>query len=494
MTPRRSRESGGGFGRIAQGAVWALASQAGIFVAQFAYSGLTARIFRPADFGGLAGAFSLQALLILLTTIGLPSFVLMKAEFTRQDIVRVRGTAFVGGAVAAGLLLAIGPVWLRVLGVPEGLIYLPLLAVGIVVNALATAESALFRREARLRADAVMLLATSMLGIASAAVMAVVTRDQRALAVAPLVTALATLAVSRLARRAHYSQSAGAGWGEILRYTARVSGQNVVLYLIRETPSWAMGRVFGAATLGQMNRGQGLTYMPSLGLANAFARVMQPHWRTINQPGDLSRTRRDAVTITGSAAFPVFAIVAALSAEIVVLWLGPGWELAAALVPALAVAAAVHVPFQVLVHSFEMRAQFREVRAVLLLRLAVLVGAIGAAVLLQSPQVVVAGMAVTSFVSLVTLAGLSGSDGQGRTEQIRAVLNPTFWAAVIGASAHAGAVLTAALLPGASPALRLLLGGACGALAWAVTFRWQRVARILAERGIRLPRALVWLP
>jgi lipopolysaccharide exporter len=477
-----------------RGAGWSLAAQLTVGIGQIVYSGITARVFTPTEFGGFAAALSLQGVLMLLANTGLPSVVLKERDLTRRDVRRVRAYGLIGGLVAAVGYLLLSPVWLSVLNAPSGAVYVPLLAIALVLAPVASIESALLRREGRAFADSTVIVAAFVLPSAVGVCVALAFREAWALA---LVTALYPVALgvgATLNRRDRYRAPGGAGRKSLLSFATTVSAQNLIFLVLGQLPGWAVSAVLGPTSLGHYARATTLAGIPSTSLASALSRAVQPHWRKLADETTTARAMRDTAILTSSLALPLFATLVVVGPSLTSVWLGPGWEEAAVIVPWLAASCGLQVPFSVLANSLEMRGFFRAVRASQVGLASGLLAGLSLFLISRDVQVA-AGATVLSQACglLVLLLAMAKSSFLRKQSLLGAIAVPLAWAAVVGTAGLGGvaAVQTWGMsIGGSHDVAAVLAGGLAAASAWVISLRWQPVSAVMAERGMRVPRFL----
>jgi lipopolysaccharide exporter len=477
-----------------RGVGWMIATQAIVGVGQFAYSAVTARIFTPAEFGSFAAALALQALLILLTTTGLPSLILRETALTKTDVAWIRFYALVGGVLAATLFLLLGPYWILLLGAPDGTQFFGLLAVALVLGPLAAVEASLLRRESRPGADSTTFLLAFTISALAAIAVALSVREAWALALVTVLNPVVLGASSALLRKTRWLEQGTSRHGRFLGFAWKVSAQNVVFLLIGQSPAWVLSATLGAAALGNYSRASTLLSTPAASLLNAINRAVQPHWRKLSEAQVISMAMRDVTVLTSNLTFSLFAVLAVLGPNLAAIWLGPGWGVVGELVPWLAIAFAVQVPFTVLVTSLEMRSRFTIVRLGQVGQVAGLLVGLGLFIFTGDAHMAAAAAAlsqVTGFVML--LAAMRKSSHLTFGSLFWAAGLPALWGFGVAVVAWAGLSLSHLLswrLLGSLILAEVAAGAALALVFWAVTFRWQPASAILSARGIRLPKIL----
>lgn len=478
--------------RTSRGITWTLGGQLITSVGQFLYSGITARIFTPAEFGGFAAALSLMGVLTLLTTTGLPSYVLKEPVLSRQQVQRLRTLAVVGGLATTGIFVLVSPFWLMVLNAQEGYAYLPLLAAGQALGPISAVESALLRREMQPARDSTSLVLAFLLANGCGLLFALFFGQAWTLALALVLQPLFLTLAARFLQQVQPQQGEQLDYGLVFGFTRRITLQNVGFLLLQKMPEWTMSSVLGAAALGNFSKGSSLSQMPSTALSAALNRVVQPRWRFFTETDLADKASRDAGLLAAAVSFPVFGFVAFNATTIVALWLGEGWDEAGVLASYVAIAAALSVPFGVLANSLEMRGNFRPVRIAQVWMLLATVPPLALLILTRDVRWGAGALVSSQLVALVIVA-IWPSTARTRLKLGRQLLSLALWTTAISASGFAAATQ----LPEfgredhvIAQLTALSVAGAVSVFLWLATFRWHGTTRVLQRRGFKIPKLL----
>lgn len=479
-----------------RGISWTLGCQLITSIGQFAYSGVTARMFTPAEFGGFAAALSLMSVLALLTTTGLPAYVLKEPSLGKQQILHLRLLAALGGLATAAIFLVLAPLWLSTLNADVGMVFLPLLTVGQALGPSSAVESALLRRELQPKRDALSLLTAFLVANFCAVAFALAVDQAWTLALAVAMQPILLAIMARLLQVSQQPRGGSLQFRSVFGFTRRITVQNVGFLLLQRLPEWAISGVLGAAALGQFSKGASLSQMPATALSSALNRVVQPHWRFMPETDVADKASRDAALLAAGISFPVFGIVAANATTIVDLWLGPGWKEAGLLASYVAVGAGLSVPFGVIANGYEMRSNFRPVRCAQWCMLLALIPPLG--LLAWTREIHWAAVAfVVSQLVAISVVVLWPSTARMRLKLAKQLLAVALWTAFISASGvWASQWLTT---PGSENQvvedLTRLTAACCFSLfLWLVTFRWHETNRVLQRRGFKIPKLLGGTP
>jgi len=474
--------------RVGRGILWVTVAQVAMIVGQFGLGAVTARVFAPEVFGWYAAALSLQAIFVMATTTGVPSYVLMRPHLSHGDVARMRAWTAIAALVTAGAFWVVLPWWLELLRAPGGVVFAPVLAVAQCLTPPAALELALVRRQRKSGADAAIYGGAGLAGLIVAAVATIQTQAPQSLAAAPLIAAFLTLPLALLAQgRGRRGDAVGPALEparKTVRYLAGVSGVNAVHFTITQIPTWVLSTTFGPRILGFYSRATSLTSTAASGVSTSLMRVVQPYWRDREPGPSLERALSDALRVSSGIAISLFSVVAVLAPDFVAVWLGEGWEIAGRFAIPLALGAAAQVPFAVLTGAYEMKARLRAVRNAQVAMLALGgLGAAGAAAGLDS-LAVVSIFAAMPWAGLLWLIARSGHTRGARLHI--ADLGPSlWWAAILAAASFAGSYAAhhfEVSVLGSTHLASLLAGGILAVAAAALTIKRHPLASVLRER------------
>lgn len=473
------------FALAANGIKWMLLAQMLTSGGQLAYAALTARAFPPALFGAFAAALSLQGIITLLTTTGLPSYVLKQKCLSYRSARGIRWLALAGGGIACALFLALSTPWLAILRASAGDVFIPVLAVAQGLTPIAAVESSIMRRSGKSYLDATNLFSAFLVANGTGAALIVMNGQSWTLAIAAAIYPVALYLGSILLNRSALPDGDTVMIREVLSFSRKITAQNVVFLVLQQLPSWVLSGRAGAASLGHFSRAATLTGMPATAISTAINRGLQPHWRKLSD-SNTDRAIRDSVILASAVSFPLFAVLAVQAEPLIQLWLGPMWSESASFVPLLAVAYGLSIPFTVVANSSEMRGLFRPVR---IAQLAMAIGLVpGLAVLFVSgqPMWAGAGMALSQVLGMLTLLiQLPWIKRTAIIETLVAMTRQLCWAGLTCGTGFIVAMLASAkgfVLFDSRNITELSVGLLASALTWSATYRWNDMRTIIRDR------------
>lgn len=333
--------------RAASGLRWSYLGFATLMVVNLVYTAVISRLLDPAAFGLMALANLVVLFAQLFARMGIASALVQKPELSKDDI---RAASTAGVALGAACFIAIwvlSPAISDLFRQPALSPVMRALGVSFIFQGFATTAMGLLRRQLRFRELSLINVGTYVLGylvvgIGSAllgagvwSLVAAALVNQGSLAIWQY--ALAPHPVRPVVRWKPYRAVCG--------YGMRLSGAHVLDYVGSNLDTFTVGRVASTAVVGQYSRAYYLVFQPFRNyITQALTTVLFPHLSRIQD--DSARLRRAYLSVLllgGILLFPAGAGIAVAARELVLVLLGPQWDLAATIVPWFALAGACSV-------------------------------------------------------------------------------------------------------------------------------------------------------
>ena len=324
---------------LASYTAWMLGAQLGTAVLQFGYAGITSRLVPDTGFGTVAVALSLTALVSLFAQGGLGDAAARMPELAPGKVSYLVLIA-IGLGVVAGLLVALlARPWAVLWDVPDAVGPIKLVAVATFLAPLSGLLLGLLRRLGGFRVLAISMVATAAGGMAIGVIAVILSPGPLTLLVSPVASSLLLTVVSLILTRRHWWARPDAGATRAdLGFAWRVVGLTMLSYLSGNIGRWSVSRWVGIDTLGQWNRADVLTAIPIEQGRGALTQAVYPEFR--HDIGVQSRTRQawtDYLLLVAWVFFPVAAVLAGAAPIATAILFGPGWGLAAAIAPLVAI-------------------------------------------------------------------------------------------------------------------------------------------------------------
>lgn len=479
-------------GEIAKGAAWMVLFRLLDRSIGIVSTAILARLLLPADFGLVAMAMSIIAVIELATTFSFEIALIQKADPQREHydtawtlniIVGAVGAlviaalalptaAFYGDARLAPVMLAIASTWL--------------------FSGFENVGTVDFRRAMNFSAEFRLMAIRRLISFAVTMVAALTLGSYWALIIGTATARLAGVVLSYLMQPFRPRLSL-ARTRELFSFSGWMLANNIAGVILGKVPHFAVGRLFGAQSLGAYTVGAEIAHLAYTELIAPINRATFPGYaRLAGDPPAFRRICLDATAAILLIVLPVTIAVAVLAAPIVRVLLGSQWAEAAPIIQVLAFAGAVSAVTSNNVAVYLALGRPHLATSIFVVRLMMVLVAIA---LLVGPH----GMLGVAWAELLASVGSLAISLPVlfRTLKLRSLdYLGHLWRPLL-ASALTGAVMVAVLqwLPGqeslASALVGLLVAGPVGALSyvllvavlWRLSGRPQTVEVLLAARA-----------
>ena len=327
------------------GLSWVYSATAAGAVMQLVYTAVMGRLLPPADFGLVAMALIVQRFGTYFAEMGVGQALIQKPDLDEGDV-RVGFTTSVLLGLLFGLaIVGAAPLAAVFFETPAVTPVVRVLALSFVFSSLGRVATSLLRRELRFKALSGVEFATHAVAFLGVGIgMALLGFGVWSLVGAQIAQGLLQ-SVLAFAARPH-SLVPLFVWTRaraIYGYGARVSVISFLEFLGGSLDSLLIGRYAGSQPLGHYNRAFLLVNLPFQQVVTGLSGVLFPAFSRVQD--DLDRLRgayRSSIGIMAAFLLPAAAGLAAAAPEVILVVLGPEWDLAAAVLPALAIAASLN--------------------------------------------------------------------------------------------------------------------------------------------------------
>jgi O-antigen/teichoic acid export membrane protein len=328
-------EGKGGLGRtVTNSALWVVLEQWSTKFVSLAMFALMARLLAPEDFGLLALATAFIAVLKSFVDSGFSKALIQKKELGEKDAATAFWTSLAISVVLYGLLVLTAPMIASAMDVPELELVLIVLGATLPISALSRIPAALLSREFAFKSLSVRAIAGTLAGSVVALPMALLGAGVWALVAQTIVETLTAVIVLWTATswRPGFSYSFTA-----LRSLGKTGisllGIDLLDTVQAQIDKFIVGALFSTTELGVYSLAQRLGVALQEVITTVIARLSLPTFSRVQE--DLPRVHRifrQLTFTTATVSFPVFALVAVLSTQLIPFVFGPGWEEAIPLV------------------------------------------------------------------------------------------------------------------------------------------------------------------
>jgi len=283
------------------------------------------RVLTPSDFGLVAMAMAVVALLELMGAFGFDS-----ALIQRQDTARSHFDTAWTFNVIFGVCIAL---FLVAMAVPAAAFYreprleqmLPVLAIGAVIGGFENIGTVAFRKELNFRMEFIYLFIKRIAVFAVVITLALTLRSFWALIFATIAGKAMAVIISYLLHpyRPRFSLAAR---GDLFNFSKWLFISNLIQFLHSRSTDFILGRTVGAYGLGVYNLAAEISAMPSTELIAPLNRAVYPAYAQLAKVRDKLLARfLEVYGLINLISFPVALGLFCLSDLVVALLLGPQW-------------------------------------------------------------------------------------------------------------------------------------------------------------------------
>lgn len=292
---------------------------------------ILARLLVPSDYGIIAMVAVLIAFVTLIRDIGLTQAMAQSPDLSAEQANGLFWTSIgVTGLLVIGTVAA-APILAWFYGTPELIGVVLVLAVVFFVAGLAVMPQAILARQMSFRRIVTAETVGTIAGVVTAVALAAAGAGYWALVALQAVRTLVTTAM--LWASCHWMPGRprrSSGIGHLLQFGWRVTRFNLLTFISRNSDDVLVGWRWGAGELGQYSAAYRVLLLPLSQINEPLSRVALPTLARLRSDPD--RYRLAYLRIVGVAlaiTVPAMAVAAASADWIIVVMLGPGWELAA---------------------------------------------------------------------------------------------------------------------------------------------------------------------
>src|SRR5680860_335729 len=325
---------------------WSGLSMVALVLLQLTYQAVVSRLLSPATFGLMAVATLSTQFGKTFADMGLGQALIQKAEITEEDVRAVFTSSLLMGLVFFTALWFGAPLLADAVNAREAVPLIRAMGLVLVLTTCGIASQSLLFRELRFREQAVREIASFVIGflligigsaLAGAGVWSLVAARVSG-------TFFATVLGYAAVRHSLRPLLAWRRLRPLYSFGGRTSASSLAGYFSQNLDTMAVSRYTGAAVLGQYSKAYMVTSYPSQLMVRSMARVLFPGFSKLQHDRDrLKLVYVESYSIAVVMMLAVCAFMGAASQELVLVLLGPQWDVAARILPVLMLAAALRV-------------------------------------------------------------------------------------------------------------------------------------------------------
>ncbi len=321
---------------IARGATWTVLYKWVDRGLGFLSTLILAHLLVPGDFGLVAMATSIIALLLTVTYFGLDTALLRQKDANEDQFNAVWTINVLCGCAIAVCMLALSVPAAHFYREPRVTAVICTLAAAPFLQGLENIGVVTFRKEMRFDREFRYMCAPRLLTFVTTVLLAFILRTYWALVIGILVWRAASVGMSYFMQpfRPRFSLRA---LGELMHFSKWLMLHNALAFLRDRSSDFVVGRLAGSSSLGLFSVAAEISDMPGTELVAPINRAVLPAYMTIAD--DLPALRREYLSVLAMVALlavPIVAGFAVCAPFLVLLFLGPKWLQTADLIEILA--------------------------------------------------------------------------------------------------------------------------------------------------------------
>jgi O-antigen/teichoic acid export membrane protein len=297
---------------------------------------ILARLLIPKDFGLVAMATSIIAVLELLSAFSFDIVLIHKQEATRNhyDTAWTFNVSF--GVISALILLALANPAAAFYSEPRLDAVMYVLALGSLVHGFENIGVIAFRKDLEFRKEFYFLLSKKLVSFSVTLPLAFIFRNYWALIAGMLAGRTAGVLVSYYVHpyRPWFSLKAR---HELLHFSKWLFFNNIITFLNFRSPDFIVGKISGARALGLYNIAHEISNLPTTELVAPINRAVFPAYAKMSE--DISVLRQgylNVIAVIALFSLPIGSGIAVISELAVAVFLGDKWVDAASIISILA--------------------------------------------------------------------------------------------------------------------------------------------------------------
>ncbi len=326
---------------MAKGASWTVLLRFAVRGIGFASTLVLARLLVPADFGLVAMATSVIALVDMLGDFGFHVFLVQKENLTKEDLDTAWTVQLCIAAIQAALLALVAIPVARFYGDPRLPNIVWALSLAVFATGFKNIGTIFFLRDMRFHLDFCLRAASKFVGFVATVSMAFAWRSYWALVIGTVVHKMAEVLLS-YALQPHRPKFRLAGSREIFHFSKWVYCNTTLMFFEKRSPDFVLGRLAGPGSLGLFSMGYDIAMLPTSEMAAPINRAAFPGYAKMrNDPDTLRDGYLSVLGMIAMVSLPAGLGIAGTAGLLTPLLLGEKWLEAVPIISILAFAGAL---------------------------------------------------------------------------------------------------------------------------------------------------------
>lgn len=327
--------------KVATGSVWTLLFKLTERSLGIISTIILARLLVPADFGLVAMAMAVVAILELFSNFNFDVVLIREVAVERRHYDTAWTFGLVIAASIALILVMIAPAMASFYSEPRLQVVICVLGIAALVQGLENIGVVAFRREMEFHKDFLFLIGKKLTGFSVTIPLAFIFRSYWALVAGIIASRVAGIALSYYAHP-YRPRISLAARKELFHFSKWLLSNNVANFGRERSPDFVVGRIAGSHSLGLYNIAQEIATLPTSELVAPVNRAAYPAYaRLAHDLGKLRYTYLQVVSMVALVALPAAAGLGLTAELFVPILLGSKWLDAANLIEILALGGAI---------------------------------------------------------------------------------------------------------------------------------------------------------
>jgi len=346
-----------------------VASQGGQFLIQSVATVVLARLLTPADFGLVAMVSTVTGLGQAFADLGLSEATIQRKEISHDQVSALFWINVMIGLGLALITVAFAPVLARFYRDSRLVNITLLVSLTFLIGGLRVQPDAILKRQMRFSSLAIRDVASYLVAVPVAIMMALRGAGYWALVALPLILNLTAMTLSWLMVKWRPGlPRRGAQVGSMIAFGGNVAASYFVINISRSADNILIGRYTGVGPLGLYSRAYNLLMLPVRQLSGPAGSVAIPAFsRTQDEPERFARYYLRTMNLILWISAPVFGFLFVAAQPVIVLVLGNQWREAAPVFQILAISALGQLLLDSTTWLFVSRGQSQQLLKILLI-------------------------------------------------------------------------------------------------------------------------------
>lgn len=324
-----------------QGAAWTALQLWGVNAGGFVVFLILGRLLRPADFGVVAAAYTVTTLLRVIVDAGFTRYLVQRRDLPLIFADTAFWTAVTAALGFTAITMATAPLFADLFGIPRLTLVIRVMSALFILTALDATQSGLLDRRMQFRIQAIRRLTATLMGGIAAVSLAFAGAGVWALVAQQLVIEGVTVALLwRLASWRPRFRASRSCLRELFPFGLRMTGIRLTQFAMLNADNFFVGIVFGKVALGYYVVAYRLFSALNDMIIMMINRVaLATFSRLQHDRGLVNAAFYRASRIGSLIGLPVYAGLALVARQVIVVLLGSRWTPSAPLLEVLTVAA-----------------------------------------------------------------------------------------------------------------------------------------------------------